>query len=331
MARTGAKAPRVGEANVRTIVIVILLLGAAGAGLWYGTFRAQPLPVDGRLSFTPPRAAPPETMRLSVLHAGRMEAWAAMAYRGGALSEVRTFGMDAVLIEHPAGDLLIDTGFGRDVGAHFKTTPALMQHTSSYIEETPVVDQLRAAGRDPDALAGVILTHAHWDHVSGLADFGDVPVWVTAEEMDFIASDDPGTVLARQLSPDIQWQVYDFPDGPYLGFPASRDVHGDGAVVVVPAGGHTPGGVIIFVAPPRGPRYAFIGDIAWQREGIAMPAERPWLMRDMVDVDAARVRDLLVRLHQMQQALPTLIMVPAHDRRVMAQLPPFHAGAATPR
>ncbi|MHA7834771.1 MAG: MBL fold metallo-hydrolase, partial [Algiphilus sp.] len=221
---------------MRMLVIVILLLGAAVAGLWYSTFRPQPLPVEGRVSFTPPPADPPRAMRLSVLHTGRMDALAAMAYRGGALSELRTFGMDAVLIEHPAGDLLIDTGFGRDVEAHFRTTPALMQLTSSFTKETPVVDQLRAAGRDPDALAGVILTHAHWDHVSGLADFGDVPVWITAEEMAYIESDDAGALLARQLSPETNWRVYDFPDGPFLGFPASWDVHGDASVVVVPAG-----------------------------------------------------------------------------------------------
>lgn len=307
------------------LIAVAAVLAVVVACLWFGMFSGHTLVVDGRLSLAPPPAEAPPDMRVSVLHAGRMEALAAMAYHGGSLLDARTFGMDAVLIEHPQGDLLIDAGFGRDVDAHFETTPALMQLTTQYTAETPVVDQLMAAGRDPDALAGVILTHAHWDHVSGLDDFGDVAVLVTEAEMRFIDSDDPGALLARQLSPDTNWRVYGFPDGDYLGFPNSFDVYGDGAIVLVPAGGHTPGGVIIFVTPPEGPRYAFIGDIAWQREGIAIPAERPWVTRDMVDVDAARVRTLLVRLHQLQQALPHLIMVPAHDRRVMAQLPAFEA------
>jgi len=301
------------------------VLAVVAGGLWFGMFSGQRLVVDGRLALAPPAAESPAGMRVSVLHAGRMDSLGALAYHGGSLLDARTFGMDAVLIEHPQGDLLIDAGFGREVDAHFETTPTLMQLTTQYTAETPVVDQLLAAGRDPDALAGVILTHAHWDHVSGLDDFGDVAVWVTEAEKRFVDSDDPGALLARQLSPDTNWRIYDFPDGDYLGFPNSFDVHGDGSIVVVPAGGHTPGGVIIFVTPPEGPRYAFIGDIAWQREGIAIPAERPWITREMVDVDAARVRTLLVRLHQLQQALPHMIMVPAHDRRVMAQLPAFKA------
>lgn len=308
---------------MRKLMIVVVVLAATTGGLWYGMFSSQPLAVDGQLSLASPAAQPPAEMSVSVLHAGRMSALAAMAYRGGSLLDARTFGMDAVLIEHPSGDLLIDAGFGRDVGAHFETTPLLMQLTAEISEETPVVDQLLAAGRDPNALAGVILTHAHWDHVSGLDDFGDVPVWVTEAEKQFIDSGDPGALLAQQLSPDTNWHIYDFPHGQYLGFARSFDVHGDGSVVLVAVGGHTPGGVIVFVTPPQGPRYAFIGDIAWQREGIAIPAERPWLTRDMVDVDAARVRELLVRLHQLQQSMPLMIMVPAHDRRVMRQLPAF--------
>jgi transposase len=41
---------------------------------------------------------------------------------------------------------------------------------------------------------------------------------------------------------------------PYLGFPESHGVYGDGSIVVVPAPGHTPGGVITFVTPHNGTR-----------------------------------------------------------------------------
>jgi hypothetical protein len=32
--------------------------------------------------------------------------------------------------------------------------------------------------------------------------------------------------------------------------------------------------VIVFVSPPTGPRYAFIGDLTWQIDGIRRRAER---------------------------------------------------------
>src|SRR5262249_48036697 len=127
----------------------------------------------------------------------------------------------------------------------------------------PAADQLDAAHYDRARLRGILLTHAHWDHVSGVADFPQVPVLITADERRFV--DDGGWVMAiaRGLR-DVRYELYDFEGGPYLGFPRSHDVYGDGAVVVVPAPGHTPGSVIVFVALPTGRRFAFVGDLAWQ-------------------------------------------------------------------
>jgi hypothetical protein len=40
-----------------------------------------------------------------------------------------------------------------------------------------VAEQLASAGISPSALTGIVLTHAHWDHVSGLEDLPGVPVF----------------------------------------------------------------------------------------------------------------------------------------------------------
>ena len=61
---------------------------------------------------------------------------------------------------------------------------------------------------------------------------------------------------------------------PTSDFPTSHDVYGDGSIVVVLAPGHTPGGVIIFVNLASGKRYAFVGDLVWQLEGITLREER---------------------------------------------------------
>lgn len=297
-----------------TVLSLVLAVGALAQ-----SFRARQLPVPPAPAPEVLAAEPPAGMRLSVLATGRMFAPAGLAFRGGDFEDERVFGMDVVLIEHPLGNVLIDAGFGRDVDAHFASNPAPLRWFGRYEAEQPAVEQL---GDLLPTLQAVILTHAHWDHVSGLADMPEVPVLVSAAELRFIESRHPAAALARAL-PDVDWKAYDFTDGPYLGFENSRDVYGDGSLVLVPAPGHTPGSIIAFVHLPGGERYAFVGDLAWQAEGIDQPAERPWLARSVVDANAGAVRGLLAHMHRLQQQVPGLIVLPAHDRRAMAALPVF--------
>lgn len=68
-----------------------------------------------------------------------------------------------------------------------------------------------------------------------------------------------------------------------------------------------------------------MGDLAWQKEGIDLPAEKPWISRKLVDWNEQDVRGLIVRMQQLQGAMPGLVIVPAHDRRVWDALPRFAA------
>ncbi len=113
---------------------------------------------------------------------------------------------------------------------------------------------------------------------------------------------------------------------PYLGFPSSYDVHGDGSVVVALAGGHTTGSVIVFVTLPAGQRYAFIGDVAWQLEGVRRPAERPVLMRKLADVDPGQVREDLLRVASLAGLMQ---VVPAHDLTAYEGIPGLAARATS--
>lgn len=302
---------------MKTFMWLFLAVLVAGLGALGWSFTPQRLEVSGDYAWVIPQPSPPPQMKLAALSAGVMDSQALFAYRGGKPGEARSFSMGGVLVQHPQGSLLFDAGFGSKVDEHFRTTPKLMQLTSTYRKQGTVAAQLRAAGLWPD---GVVLTHAHWDHVSGLEDLPAVPVWINQPEMDFINAATPHTALIRSF-PMVNYKIYDFKDGPYLGFERSLDVHGDGSVVLVPAAGHTPGSIIAFISPPDGKRYALVGDLVWQKEGIDLPAERPWLPRKMVDWDEQRVRKLIVHMHQLQQALPGLIVVPAHDQRVWDQLP----------
>jgi glyoxylase-like metal-dependent hydrolase (beta-lactamase superfamily II) len=93
------------------------------------------------------------------------------------------------------------------------------------------------------------------------------------EQLDFLVAALCGVVLLNLL------RAYDMRStgskgGPYLGFPTSHDVYGDGSIVAVPAPGHTPGSVIIFVTLYNETRYALVGDLVWQLGGITLREER---------------------------------------------------------
>lgn len=305
-------------------LLALLLALLLSLGLLAYSFMPRTLAVDDTtdLALAKP-ASPPPGMRVFAFDAGSMSATAAMAFRGGAFGESRTFTMGGVVVQHPGGTLLFDTGFGRDVKAQIAELPLPMRASATYVYGTPIVDQLQRAGIAWQSFAGIVPTHVHWDHVSGVPDMPGIPVWLPKAERDFVDDGGLASQLIRRLG-DVKYRIYDFPSGPYLGFARSYDVFGDGSVVLVHAGGHTPGSVLAFITPPSGPRYALIGDLAWQAEGVSLPAERPWLTRTLVDFDPALVREVLVRLHRLQKRYPDLVIVPAHDPKAWARLP--HAG-----
>ena len=298
---------------VSGIALVLLLL------LLY-TFTSAPLPDPKALSESLPKAAPPAEMAIFQLPTGLTHRTAAFGYRGGSFFDKRDFSMTAVLVKHPKGDILIDTGFGSQIDSHFEKMPLLFRLGTSYEKKIPAAAQLAQAGYEFKKLRGILLTHAHWDHVSGIPDFPNVPVLITAEERGFIESDSPWSAVARSFE-QVAFEEYGFEDKTYLGFPKSYDLYGDGSIVIVPAAGHTPGSIIVFVALPNNQRYAFVGDLVWQREGITEREEKPWLMRRSADSDPDKVRENILRMAAIAARFPEMIIVPAHDSRAFAGIP----------
>jgi N-acyl homoserine lactone hydrolase len=264
------------------------------------------LPAPAPWSTPLPAAHPPRGMAIFQLPTGTYETRAAFAVQGGSFREKRDFAATAVLLVHQQGDFLIDAGFGEHVAEHVKMLPRVVR--APHQAGSTARQQLQRAGYDLERLRGVILTHSHWDHVSGL-DSLPVPIWINAAEREYAATDADGKVF-RVVSSGHDIHEYTFDDHAYLGFPKSLDVFGDGSMVIALAGGHTTGSVVVFVTLPSSERYAFIGDITWQLDGIQRRLERPWLLRKLADSDAAQVRQGILRVASLNEVMH---VIPAHD------------------
>ena len=76
--------------------------------------------------------------------------------------------------------------------------------------------------------------------------------------------------------------------------------------------------MVVFVSVPSGRRYAFIGDLTWQLDGISRRVERPWLLRKLADSDPGQVRLGLLRVIALADLMQ---IVPAHDRNAYDGIP----------
>ncbi len=271
-----------------------------------------------------PAASPPVGMSVSALPTGTYDSPAALTYRGGSWFETRHLAATAVLVRHPKGDLLIDTGFGRNIDEHMRLIPRIQRTPQN--KGVPAVDQLAAGSLHPSDIAAIIPTHSHWDHISGVDDFRGVPVMETAEGRRWINSKAEGTEVINSFH-EVNYKLYDFDGGPYLGFPRSHDVFGDGAVVLVPAPAHTPDSVVVFINLPSGTRYALIGDLVFQMEGIDIPAEKPWMLRWLIGENNTEVHEDIAVVRAIREKFPQVHPIPAHDVRNFGLIPVFPASA----
>ena len=296
--------------------------------IFVGTYAASPLPAPSPMSDPLPHASPPDGMAIYALPTGVNHRTAAFAYRGGSPWDKRDSVSTAVLVRHPQGDLLIDTGLGRRIAAQMREFPFLFRLGTDLVRFQAAADQLDAAGYDRRQLRYILLTHAHWDHISGVPDFPGVPVLVTAAEHRFIDEDGWATAHARSMN--AVFQEYAFDGGPYLGFTRSHDLYGDGSIVIVPAPGHTPGSVVVFVAPSGGAPYAFVGDLVWQLEGLLEREERPWFEARTLGENPALLRQSLLQMSAIATRYPEIMIVPSHDPRGYASIPEWSRSATRP-
>ena len=171
-----------------------------------------------------------------------------------------TQALNCLLVETPAGRVLIETGIGERMDA--KNT-AMRGYTG-----TPVVPALRQAGFDPGSVDIVAMSHLHYDHAGGLllADGSKAfpRATIVAQRAEWeIALSGNGRVVASYDQPELRlvadWGAEGWAEGDRELLPG---------VSVVRTGGHSAGhqAVVVRGTGPGAGSVAFFGDLCM----------RPW-------------------------------------------------------
>jgi glyoxylase-like metal-dependent hydrolase (beta-lactamase superfamily II) len=166
--------------------------------------------------------------------------------------------LNCLLIETPAGRVLVETGIGERLDAKTRTMRAY--------EGPWIVTALTNAGFDPESVDIVAMSHLHFDHAGGLLAvdgsraFPRARIVAQRAEWEVALGTNP-RLVASYVQPELalvrDWGAEGWVEGERELLPG---------VSVVPTGGHSTGHQAIVVRAPGAAPLAFFGDLAM----------RPW-------------------------------------------------------
>ncbi|MGL1889715.1 MAG: MBL fold metallo-hydrolase [Reichenbachiella sp.] len=280
------------------------------------TFSNTNYPIDKEVEFS-----------LSIIETGFAKTPEAFVFRGGSLFKVRKLSHVAILIQHPKGTFVFDTGLGSEIKGQFHDHFSFLdRQLFNFTKLNSLKETLISNNFDTASIDFIIPTHLHFDHASGIEDFSKATIWTTKEEYDHAFSPEaiPPAFIKEQYDADfIKWKFMDFSNTDYEIFKESYDVFNDGTVVLVKLPGHTKGSVGMFVNLKSGKRYFFTGDLTWAAEAFIKPAEKHAIPRKKVDGDREKVKESIVMIHHLSKKKPEIKIVPAHDYNAQREIAHF--------
>ncbi len=229
----------------------------------------------------------------------------------------------AFLVTHPtAGPLLVDTGLHPSVTAKPSANLGRAIAWYSKPELEPGEDlpaQLRARDIDPASIRTIVMTHLHFDHASGMSEFGDAAFIVSEQEWQAASSGSRPFMNGYRRAQfdyafDYRTVSYDRTNvDSYSTFGRCFDLFGDGSVWLASTPGHTTGhqSVICRLAERD---LVIAGDAIYTLAQLddAPPPPRP--------ADPHTWRRSLQELRLFRRSYPQAVIIPGHDAAVWPTL-----------
>lgn len=281
---------------------IVVVLAALGAFFWWAALdAAAPAEAAGVVDIAAYRDLvandTPQTLptAVEVEFVGESKA-PSFAVESGAFDGQRTLSYNSFQIVGPSGDTIVDGAVDRE------TLDQMSQGKGSFNEQT--YDEVLAA---MTRASNVMITHEHLDHVMAIARHPEPAaiaprLELTREQLNGLPVHAPN----GQLAPEIA-------NAPPVDLSQPQRIAPGIVAVAMP--GHSPGTVLIY-AKTTTREYLFIGDIAWVIGSVEHARGRPrfitWMMPG-VDPGRPDVLRQLRALHDVAEANPELVLLPAHD------------------
>ena len=230
----------------------------------------------------------------------------------------------AFLIEHPsAGPILVDTGLdpiaGEDRRAAFGRVLASTGARSFNMARSQAVPhQLAIRGIEARDVRYVVMTHLHYDHASGMAQFPDATYLLTRREWDAAHATFRlfHGYLTRHFDHPFDYRTLDFESSQadsYSTFGRGLDLFGDGSVRAVSTPGHTHGHISLVVRT-KTREVLIAADAAYTRHTLAT-GHLPARMEDE-HLFSRSLRE--IQLYSRQN--PDALVIPGHDMDAWQEL-----------
>jgi glyoxylase-like metal-dependent hydrolase (beta-lactamase superfamily II) len=216
----------------------------------------------------------------------------------------RPLGMDYFfwVVRGPSRVIVVDSGFSARGGAARGRTTLL---------DMPAA--LRAAGVDPDEVAQVVVTHAHYDHIGGLPAFSAAEVVMTRAEYEFWTGPLGGrTQFAHHAEAGEISHLRALRAAGRLTLTGASHPVAPGIELTL-VGGHTPGQAIVTVPDGAG-RLVLASDAVHYYEELER--DRPFT----TVVNLADMYTAFEQIREMEQDAGTRVIA-GHDPLVTARFP----------